>query len=82
MLRALRADAPLGYTGRAPALNLDGTAGHQAAFLSGGMQVQYDLPGGLGLSVGGDNLFDARPSGWTGVLGRRVYAGIRGSWRP
>ncbi len=81
-LRSVRADATLSFTGRAPARNPDGTAGHQSAFLSSNVQVQYRLPGGLGIAVGGDNLFDARPSGWTGVLGRRVYAGIRGSWRP
>lgn len=81
-LRALRADVTLSYTGRAPARQLDGSMGHQSAFLSSNMQVQYELPGGIGLSVGGDNLFNATPSGWTGILGRRVYAGIRGTWRP
>lgn len=76
------ADATLSYTGRAPAQNLDGSAGHQAAFLSASLQLRHDLPGGLGLSIGGDNLFNATPTGWTGVYGRRVYAGIRGTWRP
>ncbi len=81
-LPSLRADLTLSYTGRAPARNLDGTAGHQAAFVSGGLQVRYDLHRGLGISVGGDNLFNAIPSGWPGLFGRRVYAGIRGTWRP
>jgi outer membrane receptor for ferrienterochelin and colicins len=78
----LRADATLSYTGSAPYTAPDGTTARQAAFLSGNLQLQYQFPGRVGLSVGGDNLFNARPAGAIGVTGRRVYVGLSGAWRP
>ncbi|HEX7024066.1 MAG TPA: TonB-dependent receptor, partial [Gemmatimonadales bacterium] len=79
---ALRTDATLSYTGRAPAVQPDGSDGVQERFLSVNLQLQYRLPGGLAFSMGGDNLLNGIPAGWTGVMGRRIYAGLSGAWRP
>jgi outer membrane receptor for ferrienterochelin and colicins len=81
-LRGLRGDLSLVYTGSAPAVQNDGTAGRQGALLTTNAQIRLDLIQNLGLSLGVDNLFDSRPAGWIGILGRQIYAGIRTSWAP
>lgn len=80
--RQIRGDASLNYTGRAPALQPDGAPGYQDPFVSANLQLRYQPGGSLTFSLGGDNLFNEKPAGWTGVMGRRVYAGLRGAWRP
>jgi outer membrane receptor for ferrienterochelin and colicins len=81
-LRGLRGDLSLVYTGSAPAVQNDGTAGRQGALLTTNAQIRLDLTQNLGVSLGADNLFDSRPAGWIGILGRQIYAGIRTSWAP
>jgi len=78
----LRGDASLQYTARAEALQPDGTPGHQDSFIAANFQLRYEPRGGLTFAFGGDNILNQKPSGWTGVMGRRVYAGLRGAWRP
>ena len=78
----LRADLTLAYTGSAPAQQPDGSAGRQDDLLSTNAQVQWQAYDDVSIGVGVDNLFDARPSGWTGLVGRRVYLGLGTSLHP
>jgi outer membrane receptor for ferrienterochelin and colicins len=78
----LRADLTLAYTGSAPAQQSDGSAGRQDDLLSTNAQVQWQAYDDVSIGVGVDNLFDARPSGWTGLVGRRVYLGLGTSLHP
>jgi outer membrane receptor protein involved in Fe transport len=50
--------------------------GTRDAFFRVDLHAAQDIPGGLGLTVGADNLFDARPAQWADAVGRRVYAGL------
>ena len=78
----LGGDLTLGYIGSAPAAQPDGTIGTQDPLVSLDAQLRYDFGTGLGFKVGVDNLLDSEPAGWTGLVGRRIYAGIRTTWRP
>ena len=78
----VQADLTLVYTGSAPALQASGAEGRQAAFLSTNVQARVRITGGLELAAGADDLFDQVPSGWTAVLGRRVYLSLETRWHP
>jgi len=81
-LPQVRGDASLQYTARAGALQPDGAPGHQDSFVAANLQLRYEPSGGLTFAFGADNILNQKPAGWTGVMGRRVYAGLRGAWRP
>ena len=79
----LRGVTTVVYTGRTP-MQRDEETG---AITAGGWRESYaridarlarEIPGGLELVVGADNLFDARPAQWAGFTGRHIYTSL--SW--
>jgi outer membrane receptor for ferrienterochelin and colicins len=75
------------YTGRAPIVTStlageEELSGHQEEFLAIDLQLAGKLMNGLGVQVGVDNLFDARPDDWPGQIERRVYLGVRAEVVP
>lgn len=81
-LHGLRTDLTFVYTGSAPAQLASGLEGKQAEFLATNAQVRASLINGLELSLGMDNLFNVKPAGWQGILGRRYYVGLGSTWHP
>jgi outer membrane receptor protein involved in Fe transport len=68
-------------TGEAPILGPgpDGgisRVGTQEQFAAVDVQARVDLWRDLALTVGVDNLFDARPQGWQGLVERRFRVGL------
>jgi len=74
------------YTGTAPIVAAAGgpmrVTGERGAFFSTDLQVAGSLTGAVGINVGVDNLFDARPADWPGQVERRFYLGVRGDFLP
>jgi outer membrane receptor for ferrienterochelin and colicins len=69
------------YTGATP-MERDETGAVTAerdAFLRLDARVARELPQGLELVLGVDNLFDRRPARWEGAVARQLYAAL--SWR-
>lgn len=86
LLHGLRLDLTGRYTDAAPRTSIDDTGNvqqstAQAALLAWDGQVALAVTPFMELSVGADNLFDERPTGWTGPVGRRWYVGVRTSVR-
>jgi outer membrane receptor for ferrienterochelin and colicins len=64
------------YTGTAPLERTeDGSTVDRSGFLRVDLRAGWAAPWGVGISAGVDNVFAARPSGWSGFTGRRMYAG-------
>lgn len=78
---ATRLNATLLYTGATPMERDDGgqITSERDAFLRLDTRLTTRLPWELELSLGADNLFDARPDAWADAIGRQWYAGI--AWR-
>ena len=81
-LSGLRLDGTLHFTGSAPIVltQADGTtvrAGSQARFTAVDLQAALPVLGNLELLAGVDNLFDARPGGWQGIIERRFRLSVR-----
>jgi len=68
------------YTGETPMQRDTSGAvtGVRDAFFRVDLHAAQALPGGVVLTLGADNVFDARPAQWAEAVGRRVYAGL--SW--
>jgi outer membrane receptor for ferrienterochelin and colicins len=65
------------YSGAAPVRRLDnGTTERRDGFLRVDLRLGWDLPAGIGLTAGVENVFDTRPGEWPGFTGRQVYAGV------
>ncbi len=82
----LRLDATVHLTGEAPVLGaaLGGPAtrtGTQERFVATDVQASVDIWRSLELVVGVDNLFNARPGGWQGLIERRLRVGLGVSQR-
>lgn len=80
-LPGLRLDGTLHFTGSAPiVLTLpDGVtvpAGTQERFTAVNLQAALPVAGNVELLVGVDNLFDARPEGWQGIIERRFRLSV------
>ena len=78
----LRLDGTVHFTGSAPMLltRPDGTTvpiGTQERFTSVDLQAALPVAGNLELLAGVDNLFDARPEGWPGIIERRFRMSVR-----
>ena len=76
-----RVDLTAHLTGEAPILGRgsDGAltrVATQERFAAVDLQARVDLWRGLALTAGVDNLFDARPGGWQGMVERRFRAGL------
>lgn len=76
-----RVDLTAHLTGEAPILGRgnDGAltrVATQERFAAVDLQARIDLWRGLALTAGVDNLFDARPGGWQGMVERRFRAGL------
>ncbi len=82
LLKGLRTDLTLVYTGSAPEAEADGSEGIQAAYLATNLQLRLEVVRGIECSAGVDNLFDAQPAGWRGLYGRRYYLGLTTTWHP
>lgn len=68
------------YTGATP-MERDATGavtGERGSFLRLNARLARRLPMGAELSVGVDNLLDARPARWEGAVARQIYSGL--SW--
>ncbi len=77
--RRLRTTVTALYTGATPMERAeDGTiTSERDAFTRIDARVSHQLPAGLEVTAGADNLFDARPDEWADAVGRRWYAGLR-----
>lgn len=79
-------DVTARYTGTAPIVGTAGgqtrVIGEREAFFSTDLQMAGTLTGGVGINLGVDNLFDARPADWPGQVQRRIYLGVRGEFAP
>ncbi|MFZ5623711.1 MAG: TonB-dependent receptor [Gemmatimonadota bacterium] len=69
------------YTSSAPLvgdglLGAPGIEGEQGAYLAWDVLGRANVVKGLQVQVGVDNLFDARPSGWQGVIRRQAFVGL------
>ena len=78
----LRLDATAHFTGSAPILltQPDGTTvplGTQERFTAVDLQAALPVADNLELLAGVDNLFDARPEGWQGIIERRLRMSVR-----
>ena len=78
----LRLDATAHFTGSAPILltQPDGTSvplGTQERFTAVDLQAALPVADNLELLAGVDNLFDARPEGWQGIIERRFRMSVR-----
>lgn len=73
----LRVSATAVHTGRTP-MQRDAASGAitgwRDAFTRADVRFAKQLPGGLQLSVGADNVFDQRPARWAGFAGRHLYS--------
>lgn len=81
-LSGLRLDATAHFTGSAPIIltQPDGTTiilGTQERFTAVDLQATLPVADHLELLAGVDNLFDARPEGWLGIIERRFRTSIR-----
>ncbi len=81
-LSGLRLDATAHFTGSAPIIltQPDGTTiilGTQERFTAVDLQAALPVADHLELLAGVDNLFDARPEGWLGIIERRFRTSIR-----
>lgn len=81
-LRGLQLDVTGRYTSSAPLVGeaLAGApevVGEQGALLAFDVQGRVALTRAIELSLGADNVFDARPAGWQGAVQRTVYLGMR-----
>ncbi len=81
-LSGLRLDGTVHFTGSAPMLltQPDGTTvplGTQERFTAVDLQAALPVSGNLELLAGVDNLLDARPAGWPGIIERRFRMSIR-----
>ena len=81
-LSDLRMDATTHFTGSAPIIltQPDGTVaplGTQARYAAVDLQAALPVAGNLELLAGVDNLFDARPEGWQGIIERRFRMSVR-----
>ena len=88
-LAGLRLDVTGTYTGPADIVESGiGTGGPpqvtgtQAGFFSLDARLAATPFADVELSLGVDNLLDARPEGWLGPIQRRFYAGVRSQWLP
>jgi outer membrane receptor protein involved in Fe transport len=52
--------------------------GERDAFARVDLHAAQAMPGGLDVTFGVDNLFDAQPAQWADAVDRRVYTGV--SW--
>lgn len=66
------------YTGATPMERDESGAviGERDAFLRVDARLARSLPLGAELSVGVDNIFDARPARWEGAIGRQIYTAL------
>ena len=72
-----RLDAGVRIVGEAPIVGIDGTSTDvQERLASVDAQLAVDLWAGLVLSLGVDNLLDARPEGWQSLVERRFRVGV------
>ena len=72
-----RLDAGVRIVGEAPIVGIGGMSTEvQERFASVDAQLAVDLWARLALSVGADNLLDARPEGWQSLVGRRFRVGV------
>ena len=81
-LSGLRLDATAHFTGSAPIVMAgpDGAtlpSKTQARFTAVDLQATLPVAGNLELLAGVDNLFDARPEGWPGIIERRLRFSVR-----
>ena len=81
-LSGARIDATVHFTGSAPIV-MTGPAGGelssatQERFTAVDLQAALPVAGNLEVVAGVDNLFDARPGGWQGIIERRFRVSIR-----
>ncbi len=78
---AMRFDVTAHYTGEAPVLGAARggqitQTGVQERFAAVDLQVSADLWRNLELIAGVDNVFDARPDGWQGLIERRLRVSV------
>lgn len=74
----IRASATGLYTGRAPVgRDSDGATRYQTAYTRLDARLTRELPLGLELMLGADNIFNAHPANWPGMAERHVYTGLR-----
>jgi len=67
-------------TGRTPmSRSEEGVTSWREAYLRFDARVAHELPGGLELVAGVDNLLDEQSPEWPGFAGRHIYTGL--SWR-
>lgn len=72
-----RLDAGVRIVGEAPIAGIGGISTEvQERLASVDAQLAVELWAGLALSLGADNLLDARPEGWQSLLERRFRAGV------
>jgi outer membrane receptor for ferrienterochelin and colicins len=81
VLDGMLANVTVHVTGDAPLLGIDGQGqpaiiGTQERFVSFDAQATLQLPRGLLMTFGVDNLFDQRPDGWQAVIERRFRVGL------
>jgi outer membrane receptor for ferrienterochelin and colicins len=69
------------FTGSAPIQRSeDGTAVYRDGYTRVDVRAGWRMLRSVQLVIGVENLFEARPQGWPGFTGRRLYAGA--TWRP
>jgi outer membrane receptor for ferrienterochelin and colicins len=66
------------FTGRTPVSRGQAGTVERDGFLRFDLRLSRPVPGGMALTVGAKNLFDARPASWPGFAGRHLYLGM--SW--
>jgi outer membrane receptor protein involved in Fe transport len=66
------------YTGETPMQRDEAgiVTGTRDAFARLDARVAQRLPAGLELTLGADNVFDARPAAWADAVGRQWYVGL------
>ena len=77
----LRGATTVVYTGRTPMQRDDATGaitGWRDPYARLDARLAREIPGGLELVIGADNVFDARPAQWAGYTGRHIYTSL--SW--
>jgi outer membrane receptor for ferrienterochelin and colicins len=81
---AVRSTATVVYTGRTPMTRdaAGAVTGTRDAFTRLDLRVARPLLARAELSLGVDNVFDARPSLWASPVGRQLYAGVTWRLRP
>ncbi len=68
------------FTGRTPIQRTETETLMRSAFTRLDARISHEVLNGVELSVGANNVFDARPAGWPGYTGRHMYIGA--AWRP